>query len=82
MSVYASSFATTAGAPLLHSPTRLAAARRMLEGNSEWAELTKLQHDLAAQEVCCVCKHAVRHMMHQSAGAMRPGPTLAPRTPA
>jgi hypothetical protein len=53
--IYQSDFASTAAAAsthmLTHSPTRVAAARRILESSSEWAELNKLQGIEAQQQV-------------------------------
>lgn len=56
--VYQSDFAATAAAAststniLVHSPARLAAARRTLESSNEWAEINKLQALQTEQEVC------------------------------
>lgn len=60
--IYQSEFAATAAAStqmLTHSPTRVAAARRILESSSEWAEINKLQGIQAQQQVgvasACPC---------------------------
>lgn len=55
--MYQSDFAATAAAAststniLIHSPARLAAARRTLESSNEWAEINKLQILQDQQEV-------------------------------
>lgn len=55
--IYQSDFAATAAASasstniLIHSPARVAAARRELESNNEWAEINKLETLRAQQEV-------------------------------
>lgn len=60
--IYQSDFAATAAASthmLTHSPTRVAAARRILESSSEWAEINRLQGIQAQQQVsavsACLC---------------------------
>jgi hypothetical protein len=55
--LYQTDFAATAAASststniLTHSPARIAAARTILEGSSEWAEINKLEQLRQQQEV-------------------------------
>lgn len=66
----AAAVAANGGSLLQHSPARLAAARRALESNSEWAELNNLELIRTQQEVCGL--HASCHMAIYSTTGWNP----------